>query len=111
MIMKWLRRRGPIRHVWILVALLVLTPKTEAQNVEASRIVAVGDIHGDFDAFVDILNTRHSRRHAAGARETSSCRRGYTDRGRKAGRVDYVWTRGAGESGGWSVAVLLGNHE
>src|SRR5687767_1372397 len=40
---------------WLPVALLVLTLTAGAQNGDPSRIVAIGDIHGDFDAFVAIL--------------------------------------------------------
>ena len=116
MIMKWLRRRGPIRHVWILIALLVLTPNTKAQNVEASRIVAVGDIHGDFDAFVDILKHAGildaSGRWSAG--KTTLVQTGdYTDRGPKVrAAMDFlIDLEGQAKAAGGRVAVLLGNHE
>src|SRR5947208_75465 len=50
--------RHPSWHVWVLVILLVsgvTASRSVAQGRPSPRVVAIGDVHGDFDAFRGIL--------------------------------------------------------
>jgi hypothetical protein len=54
----------------VLLAVAVLPPRAAAQRREPSRIVAIGDIHGDFDALNGIL--QHAGIIDTGGRWTAS---------------------------------------
>lgn len=111
-------RRGTGRRVLlflfaVLVALAMSPPEPSASD---RRVVAVGDIHGDFDGFTKIL--RHAGlldedNHWAGG-DTLFVQTGdFTDRGPKVRQVMDLLMRleeQAPASGG-RVVVLLGNHE
>jgi hypothetical protein len=108
-----------MRHVLcyacLLAALLPLTAGA-ARQADTSRIVAVGDIHGDFDAFVQILQRAGiidaARRWIAG--KTTLVQTGdFTDRGPKVREtMDFLMDlEQQATSAGGRVAVLLGNHE
>ncbi len=110
----WFRRL--VRHDWWLLALLLFTPTTAAQKAESPRIVAVGDIHGDFDAFVTILKhagvVDAAGRWSAG--KTTLVQTGdYTDRGPQVrAAMDFLMAlEPQANAAGGRVAVLLGNHE
>jgi hypothetical protein len=111
---RWSNVGRLARSVVRLFVLLALTSSSAAQR--PSRIVAVGDIHGDFDAFVGIL--KH-----AGIIDTSGRWSGgtatlvqtgdYTDRGPKVREaMDFLMgLEPQAKAAGGRVAVLLGNHE
>lgn len=83
---------------------------------QASRVVAVGDIHGALDPFVDILDRTgliDSERRWAGGTTTFVQTGDYMDRGRDVRAVmDLLMAleRQAGAAGGRAF-ILLGNHE
>jgi calcineurin-like phosphoesterase family protein len=113
---SWSRARARIRCIVWVVAALLLTPHTEAQNVEASRIVAVGDIHGDFDAFVGILKSAgivDASGRWSGGKTTLVQTGDFTDRGPKVrAAMDFLMDlEGQAKAAGGRVVVLLGNHE
>jgi hypothetical protein len=87
-----------------------------AQNRAPARIVAIGDIHGEFDAFLDILKQAAvvdaGGRWSAGT--TTLVQTGdFTDRGPKVRAVmDFlIDLESQARAAGGRVAVLLGNHE
>jgi hypothetical protein len=93
-----------------------LSPNAAAQSGASSRIVAVGDIHGDYDAFVSILKEAGvidaGGRWSAGA--TTLVQTGdFTDRGPKVRAVMdlLIDLEAQAKAAGGRVAVLLGNHE
>jgi calcineurin-like phosphoesterase family protein len=115
------RARSPrgVWRVWALALLLTCTPasRTVAQNnPPPARIVAIGDIHGDFDAFVGILKhaglTDASGRWSAG-NATFVQVGDFTDRGAKVRPVmDLLMDlEEQAKAAGGRVVVLLGNHE
>jgi hypothetical protein len=100
-----------------IVALAALAwPGLDAQQPAAVRIVAIGDVHGDYTAFSGILRT-------AGLIDTSGAWSGgaavlvqtgdYLDRGPDVRRVmDFLRAlEPAAAKAGGRVNVLLGNHE
>jgi hypothetical protein len=106
-------------HVWVLVILLlggVSASRSVAQGRPSPRVVAIGDVHGDFDAFRGILEhaaiINPAGRWIAG--NTTLVQTGdLTDRGPKVRAVlDFVidLEKQAAAAGG-RVEVLLGNHE
>ncbi len=106
------------RLVAVVMLLAIVSPfsRAAAQRPEPSRIVAIGDIHGDFDALNGILKTAGiidtgGRWIAADA--TLVQVGDFTDRGPRVRAVmDLLMNleRQASAAGG-QVAVLLGNHE
>jgi hypothetical protein len=106
-------------HVWVLVVLLlsgVPTPRSVAQSNRSPRVVAVGDVHGDFDAFRGILE-HAGILDAAGrwiAGNTTLVQLGdVTDRGPKVRAVMdlLIDLEEQATAAGGRVQVLLGNHE
>jgi len=105
---------GSFRILLIIVCLLALA--AGAAPAGPQRVVAIGDIHGDLDAFVGILQRAHlvdpGRRWSGG--NTTLVQTGdFLDRGPKARSVmDLLMTlqREAGRQSG-RVIVLMGNHE
>ena len=106
-------------YVWVLVILLlssVPAPRSVAQSSALPRVVAIGDIHGDFDAFRGILE-HAGILDAAGrwiAGNTTLVQLGdFTDRGPKVRAVMdlLIDLEEQATAAGGRVAVLLGNHE
>ncbi|HVP90496.1 MAG TPA: metallophosphoesterase [Terriglobales bacterium] len=104
-------------------ALLALAPATRAADIPCEwtgveRIVAVGDLHGDFDNFVTILKASKvglvdERLHWTGGRTHLVQIGDVLDRGDKARDIfDFLMRleKEAAAAGGM-VHVLLGNHE
>ncbi len=82
----------------------------------SDRVVAIGDIHGDFEAFVSILQTAglvNDRNRWIGGAATLVQTGDFTDRGSEVRAVmDLLMSLEAqAESAGGRVEVLLGNHE
>ena len=106
-------------HASVLLMLLagaVSLPQSFAQSSASPRVVAVGDIHGDFDALRGIL--RHAGIIDAAGRwiagNSTLVQLGdYTDRGRNVRAVMdlLVDLETQATAAGGRVAVLLGNHE
>jgi hypothetical protein len=94
-----------------LSAVFAAAPQSNGQ-----RIVAIGDIHGDFDAFVEILQRARiidPVRRWAGGRTVVVQTGDFLDRGPKSREVmDFLMSlqRDAQRQGG-RVVVLMGNHE
>ena len=107
------------RYLWALVIVLfsgAFAPQGAAQSGASPRVVAIGDIHGDFDAFRGLL-AQAGIVDAAGrwiAGRTTLVQLGdFTDRGPKVRAVmDLLMDleQQAPEAGG-RLQVLLGNHE
>jgi hypothetical protein len=105
--------------VWVLVILLLggaSASRSAAQGRPSPRVVAVGDVHGDFDAFRGILDHAGiidtAGRWIAG--NTTLVQTGdLTDRGPKVRAVlDFlIGLEAQAAAAGGRVAVLLGNHE
>jgi calcineurin-like phosphoesterase family protein len=100
----------------VLACLILLTALSLASPAATERVVAIGDIHGDFDAFVGILQRaqlidpgkRWSGGHAVLVQTGD-----FLDRGPKARDVmDLLMSlqKDAQRQGG-RVVVLMGNHE
>ena len=122
--MRVLNRVSATRHacwqVWALVILLLLggapASRSAAQGRPSPRVVAIGDVHGDFDAFRGILEhagiVNPAGRWIAG--NTTLVQTGdLTDRGPKVRAVlNFIidLEKQAAAAGG-RVEVLLGNHE
>src|SRR5215470_7066021 len=109
------QRSGAIAAMLIgslcLAALVAASPQATAQ-----RIVAIGDIHGDLDAFVGILQRAHlidPSKRWSGGKSTLVQTGDFLDRGPKARDVmDLLMSlpKEAQRQGG-RVVVLMGNHE
>lgn len=107
------------RYVWLLVIVLlsgVPAPRSIAQSGAPPRVVAVGDIHGDFDAFRGILEHAGildpAGRWIAG--NTTLVQLGdLTDRGPNVRAVMdlLIDLEEQATAAGGRVEVLLGNHE
>ena len=125
-----LRRRRPIAF-WCLAAATataVLAPSARGaargESVHAlggpaatpNRVVAIGDIHGDFDAFLGLLThvgLIDAERRWTG-RDTTLVQTGdYMDRGPKVRPLlDFLMTfESQAAAGGGRAVVLMGNHE
>lgn len=109
------------RIVWLVMALCAAVPVARGAAVPPSsppsqRVVAVGDIHGAYDALVEILQTTGLIDEDLGWSGGSSIlvqTGDFLDRGREVRKVmDLLMglQRDAPRSGG-QVIVLLGNHE
>jgi hypothetical protein len=119
--MRESNRRSGIRrrYIWTLgIALLsgAFAPQGAAQNGAPQRVVAIGDIHGDFDAFRGILQ-QAGIVDAVGrwiAGRTTLVQTGdFTDRGPKVrAAMDLLMDlEEQAPAAGGRVQVLLGNHE
>ncbi len=107
------------RHALVLVILLLSGmpgPRTVAQTSASSRVVVIGDIHGDFDSFRGIL-TQSGLIDAsggwAGGNATLVQTGDFTDRGPKVRAVMdlLIDLEKQAPAAGGRVAVLIGNHE
>src|SRR5215468_11188713 len=114
--MRTRTRRGVNAGVVFSAALFLLIALSLAASAAAERVVAIGDVHGDLDAFVGILQRARlidpSRRWSGG--HTILVQTGdFLDRGPKArGAMDLLMSlqKDAQRQGG-RVIVLMGNHE
>ncbi len=109
-----------LRFAAVLCTLVIGTatlPSAQQPAAEGtSRVVAIGDIHGDFDAFVSILREVElvdSQHRWIGGTATLVQTGDFTDRGPRVRAVmDLLMTlEEQAESSGGRVNVLLGNHE
>ncbi len=102
--------------VALLIVLFYVSAFSSSAQSGQARIVAVGDIHGDYEAFVSILREAKlidSRRHWKGGKATLVQTGDFLDRGPKSREVlDLLMAleKQARKKGG-QVIVLLGNHE
>ena len=101
---------------WVLLCGLLLGVLAAAPQGNGQRIVAIGDIHGDLDAFVAILQRAHlidPSTRWSGGRAILVQTGDFLDRGPKARDVmDLLMSlqKDAQRQGG-RVVVLMGNHE
>jgi len=104
--------------LWAALALLILAPAPLVAQPAASPgpVIAVGDVHGDYDAFVAILQKAgllDAKLHWSGGNATLVQTGDILDRGPKNQEVMRLLMRlekEAPKSGG-RVVALLGNHE
>ncbi len=102
--------------VALLIVLFFVSAFSSSAQSGQARIVAVGDIHGDYEAFVSILREAKlidSRRRWKGGKATLVQTGDFLDRGPKSREVmDLLMAleKQARKKGG-QVIVLLGNHE
>ena len=87
-----------------------------APQPSAGRIVAVGDIHGDFDSFVSILKKTElidDKHNWTGKRTTLVQTGDFTDRGANVrGVIELMMAlEPQAQAAGGRVQILLGNHE
>jgi hypothetical protein len=105
------------RLALVAVALILATDAGFAQrNPPSSRIVAIGDVHGAYDAFVAILTRAgliDAQHKWTGGRTTLVQTGDYTDRGAEVKQVlDLLMTLDdRARAGGGQAVILLGNHE
>jgi hypothetical protein len=107
-----------MKRVYLLALLLACTPApwTSAQNSVLPRVVAVGDIHGDFDSFAGIMKQAgliDANGSWSGGNATFVQVGDSTDRGPKVRQaLDLLMAlEEQAKAAGGRVAVLLGNHE
>lgn len=104
--------------VWpmVLMAAVLLSVRANADNSSSARIVAVGDLHGDYDAWLDIARAARlvdSNNHWAGSKTVLVQTGDITDRGPDSLKIIrhlMQLQREAAKAGG-KVVVLIGNHE
>jgi len=94
----------------------VSSPAEDACNVEAPRVVAVGDIHGAYDNFVEVLRMAgivDEDAHWVGGTAHLVQTGDFTDRGKDTRKVMDLLKRLQKEakSAGGRAHILLGNHE
>ena len=112
----FLRARLSVCTVALLAALALLPATLPVAGVAAERIVAVGDVHGDWDSLVAILQRADlidSRHRWTGGKATLVQTGDFLDRGANVREVmDLLMAleKRAPKAGG-QVVVLLGNHE
>ena len=116
------RRGRPIASSWLIAvsATVVLAPAAPVTSgppaANPGRVVAIGDIHGDFDAFLGLLTHLgliDGERRWIG-RDTTLVQTGdYMDRGPKVRPLlDFLMTlESQAAAGGGRAIVLMGNHE
>ena len=102
------------KSLYLVAGFLLLT--AAVQRPQEDRVIAIGDVHGELDAFAAILQKTgliDEARHWTGGRATLVQTWDLVDRGPKSRAVlDFVMTlkQEAGKRGG-SVLLNLGNHE
>jgi hypothetical protein len=94
----------------------VSSPAEDVCNVEAPRVVAVGDIHGAYENFVEVLRMAgivDEAAHWAGGTAHLVQTGDFTDRGKDTRKVMDLLKRLQKEakSAGGRAHILLGNHE
>jgi hypothetical protein len=111
-----MRQRFIARHPFVIAVLLLIAVGVPATVSGTSRVVAVGDLHGNADAFEEILVVTglvDAELHWCGGTATLVQLGDILDRGAQVRRILDLLMRlqiEAAESGG-QVVVLLGNHE
>jgi hypothetical protein len=117
--MTYLRRLNRIAlAAFLILALLAASPQVFSQDAfdGVDRIVAVGDIHGDFDACIRILRSAHliDKDNAWAGGKAHLVQTGdLLDRGAESRKVMdlMMGLEAQAENAGGRVHVLLGNHE
>jgi calcineurin-like phosphoesterase family protein len=124
--MKKTRFAHPIRKTRLILAFFILallsplySSNTQCEWTGVKKIVAVGDLHGDYDSFVDILKgTRlvelvDNKPHWTGGKTHLVQIGDVMDRGNKAKDILDLLMRleTEAEQAGGKVHFLLGNHE
>lgn len=112
------RRPGHVIRQALVAAMAIVSTLGAAPPADrqASRIVAVGDIHGDLDAFAGILREAEvldADRRWSGGRATLVQTGDYLDRGASAREVVdlLIALEGEAAAAGGRAVVLVGNHE
>ena len=100
----------------VAVGFLSVASGLPSAQTAPARVVAIGDVHGALDAFVDILGTAgliDADRRWSGGTTTFVQTGDYTDRGRDVrGVMDLLMAlQSQAEASGGRAIVLLGNHE
>lgn len=110
--------RRVLRAWFILLALLggALAPQTQAQTGHPDRIVVVGDLHGDFEAYQDILTAAHlvnRQGRWTGGKATLVQMGDIADRGPDSLKIirNLRQLEKQAQRAGGRVIVLVGNHE
>lgn len=109
--------RRLVRQMWCVLAMLTLTGATHASAASPpTRIVAVGDLHGDYDAWLAIARAAglvDGRNHWAGGRTLFVQLGDIPDRGPDSLKIIQHLQRLQREArkAGGQVIVLVGNHE
>ncbi len=103
-----------VRRLLLLLALLFAS--TVAAQVPPQRIVAVGDLHGDYAAWIDIARDAgliDAKNKWTGGRTTLVQTGDITDRGPDSLKIirHLIALDGEAKRAGGRVIVLLGNHE
>ena len=117
-----LRARSVLTSCWLVIAAACAVPAVAGPRAAAGlapktdRLVAIGDIHGDFDAFIGLLarvGLIDAERRWAGGDTTLVQTGDYMDRGPKVREVlDYlIALEPQASAGGGRAVVLMGNHE
>ena len=103
-----------VRRLLLLLALLVASPL--AAQPAPQRIVAVGDLHGDYSAWIDIARDAQlidSANRWVGGRTVLVQTGDITDRGPDSLKIIRHLQKldGEAKAAGGRIIVLLGNHE
>ena len=101
---------------WLLMALMMLTAIPAAAQTVPARIVAVGDLHGDFSAWIDIARDAHlidPANHWIGGKTWLVQTGDMVDRGADSLKIirHLQMLDGEAKRAGGRVIVLMGNHE
>ena len=101
---------------WLLMALMMLTAIPAAAQTVPARIVAVGDLHGDFSAWIDIARDAKlidPANHWIGGKTVLVQTGDMVDRGADSLKIIRHLQQLDGEAkrAGGRVIVLMGNHE
>ncbi|WP_309601432.1 metallophosphoesterase [Sphingomonas sp.] len=104
-----------IRRLWLMVLMMLVAVPAAAQPVP-TRIVAVGDLHGDFEAWIDIARDAKlidPANHWTGGKTLLVQTGDITDRGADSLKIIRHLQQLDGEAkrAGGRVIVLMGNHE
>ena len=101
---------------WLLIALMALAAMPAAAQAPPPRIVAVGDLHGDFSAWIDIARDARlvdPANHWIGGKTVLVQTGDMVDRGADSLKIIRHLQQLDGEArrAGGRVVVLMGNHE
>src|SRR5256885_1973209 len=106
-----------IHLILVLVAAVSALAQTQPDTFEGvKRIVAIGDIHGDYERFTELLRTAQltdSKNRWAGGRTHLVLTGHYVDRGSNSAKVmDLIMTlEPQALKAGGQIHALIGNHE
>lgn len=101
---------------WLLMALMMLAAIPAAAQTVPARIVAVGDLHGDFSAWIDIARDAKlidPANHWIGGKTVLVQTGDIVDRGADSLKIirHLMQLDGEAKRAGGRVIVLMGNHE